>query len=707
MMIYNVNNYIKIFDDLKQLVPLNLNAKTGEYKIVLEKNKDYFQKIEANGYMEKTGTLQRSFSKLISISMEKAFQAVFYSAIDGITKKPIEAKYKLIRSDHVMLIGTSDATKQYKISLFPQKNYILEVSAVGYKTITENPGFVTGKTEKDERKVIELQKDTYTFTFKIIDAQKKQALKNATLSVLNFNTNQPVITTSDKNSFTVNLTIAETYLVTAESEGYENSLQKINVKALASNSKFEQEIPLFKYDFDKTKLMVKDEEKGGFVANANLKVFNSNNEPISIVANLLSTEWLAELENNESYNVEIKADGYLPYKGSLPKIPLNKTIKLKIKKIPTQDVSLAPIDALTKKGIISDFKIITEGVLVNGTLLKSGTRMKATFIQDKIYEIELNPRGFKTYKDTLNIAKAVNGMIVIPLKKETYGFNFKALDSKLKQPIPNVTLKLTDEANQSFMVNYAIETQDFQTNLIPDKKYNIELEAPGYIIYTDVVEVTSLASASDFKREVFMLKKEVEQKVEPQLELKQEEPKIVEKKPDTVTQIEKEIEVVETTPETQVQKKPESDTKKVEKKDEKTYVDEAKVIVDEDFNAEIFKNLGLGKKFRLSNFYFEKSSSQIEPKSLPQLDKLFNIMQLNPNVKLEIVGYTDNNGDPRLNLALSYFRATVISNYLFNKGISANRIKVTGKGQESPIAPNDTEDNRIKNRRVEFVFFEN
>jgi outer membrane protein OmpA-like peptidoglycan-associated protein len=256
------------------------------------------------------------------------------------------------------------------------------------------------------------------------------------------------------------------------------------------------------------------------------------------------------------------------------------------------------------------------------------------------------------------------------------------------------------------MANYAIETQDFQTNLIPDKKYNIELEAPGYVIYTDTVDVTSLASTSDFKREVFMLKKEVEQEVEPKPEFKQEEPKIVEQKPEPITQIEKKIDVIEIA-EKSVEQKPESDLKKVELKDEKTYVDEAKVIVDEDLNAEIIKNIGLGKRFRLSNFYFEKSSSQIEPKSLPQLDKLFNILQLNPNIKLEIIGYTDNNGDPRLNLALSHFRATVISNYLFNRGTAANRIKVTGKGQEGPIAPNDTEDNRIKNRRVEFVFFEN
>ena len=82
-------------------------------------------------------------------------------------------------------------------------------------------------------------------------------------------------------------------------------------------------------------------------------------------------------------------------------------------------------------------------------------------------------------------------------------------------------------------------------------------------------------------------------------------------------------------------------------------------------------------------------------------------MKANPKMKIEILGYTDNNGDPRLNLSLSHFRATVISNYIFNKGVNADRIKATGKGQEEAIAPNDTEENRIKNRRVEFVIREN
>lgn len=698
---------VKVFDDWKQPIPVKLNAKTGEFKIVLEKNKDYFLQVEANGYMKQTGTLQRSTSKLIGINMQKVFQTIFYSAIDGITKKPIEAKYKLMRAAQEPLIGTSDATKQYKIDLYPQKNYTLEVSADGYKTLTETPAF--SATNKEGTKTVELQKDAYTFTFKVVDAQKKQAVNAAKLSITNLKDSQPVGTTNDKNAFTVNLPIAGSYSITVDAEGYEKSTQNIDAKALAANSQFEQEIPLFKNAFDKIKLMVQDEDKGGNIANANLRVFNANNEPIAIVANPLSAEWLAELKNDESYSVEIKADGYVPYRGTLPKSPANKTVKLKIKKVPTEEIIIAPIDALTKKGIVSEFKITTGGEVVNGTLMQGGTRMKATLTQDKGYEVELNANGYKLFKDAVNISSAINGVITIALKKDAYGFNFKALDAKNKQPIPNVKLKLTDDANQAVTAKFAIESQDFQANLLPDKKYNMEVEAPGYEVYAETVDVTSLASTSDFKRDIFMIKKEVEKKPEPKPEPKKEEPKPVEKKPEPVKVPERQVEALATTPEKPIEKKPEPAPKKVEKKEEKVYVDNATVITDEDFNVkvEIFENLGVGKRFRLSNLYFEQSSSQIKPQSFPQLDKLVNTMKLNPKVKLEIVGYTDNNGDPRLNLALSHFRATVVSNYLFNKGVAANRIKAIGKGQEEPIAPNDTEENRTKNRRVEFVVIEN
>jgi outer membrane protein OmpA-like peptidoglycan-associated protein len=703
---------VKLYDENKQPVPVKLNPKTGEWKVILEKSKDYFQEVTANQYTKLTGTLQRSTSKLIALNMHKVFQTIYYSAIDAITKKPVLAQFKVIRPEQEPINGSADANKQFKVDLYPQKPYILEASAEGYKTVSENLLFDATKTEKDATKVIELQKDAYTFLFKVTDAQKKQTVTGAKIAILNLTTSQPIVPTgTDKTGFSANLVPGNNYSVSVEAEGYEKSSQNISAKDLAASNQFEQEIPLFKNAIERYKLTVLDEEKGNNVLNANLRVFNTNNEPITITANPLASEWLAELKNDESYNVEIKADGYFAYKGTLPKNSSAKTIKLKIKKVPTQEIVFAPVDALSKKSIVAEFKLLSGSETVAGTLASGGTRLKATLVQDKNYELEIISNGYKTYKDAIKLANAVNNTITLELKKESYSFNFKALDSKNKNPIPNVKVKIADTDNQAITAKYNIETQDFQANLIPDKKYKIDVEAPNYELYSEQLDITSLATSSDFKRDIFMTKKEVEKKPEPKIEPKVEAPKPVEKK---VTENKVEVKVTDNAK--PIEKKIEPVTPPVVKKapekkepEKRIYEDNATVITDDDFKVkvEVFENLGIGKRFRLSNVYFEQGSSQIRPQSYPQLDKLVNTMKLNPKMKIEIMGHTDNNGDPRLNLNLSYFRATVVSNYIFNKGVPAERIKVTGKGQEEPIAPNDTEDNKAKNRRVEFVIREN
>ena len=355
--------------------------------------------------------------------------------------------------------------------------------------------------------------------------------------------------------------------------------------------------------------------------------------------------------------------------------------------------------------------MLSGGELISGTIASEGTSIKAILVQDKSYEVEIISNGYKTYKNIVNVANAANNVITIELEKEIYSFSFKALDTKNRQAVPNVKIKIVDPDNQAVTSKYVIESQDFQVNLSPNKKYSLEVDAPGYELYGEKIDVANLAASSDFKRDLFMVKKEIEKK--PELKVKDPQPKAEEPKPaeNKVTEQEIEIKITDNAKPAEPITPPIVAKKAPEKKEpeSKTYQDNAIIITDDDFKikVEVFENVGIGKKFRLSNVYFEQSSPQIRPQSYLQLDKLVNTMKLNPKMKIEILGYTDNNGDPRLNMALSHFRATVISNYIFNKGVAADRIKVTGKGQEEPIAPNDTEENRVKNRRVEFVITDN
>ena len=117
----------------------------------------------------------------------------------------------------------------------------------------------------------------------------------------------------------------------------------------------------------------------------------------------------------------------------------------------------------------------------------------------------------------------------------------------------------------------------------------------------------------------------------------------------------------------------------------------------------IFRDLRVNQAFRLDNVYFDQSSYVLRPESYPQLDKLVKTMVTTPQLVIEIAGHTDNVGDRRLNQSLSENRAKIITNYLVRNGIAEKRLQHNGYGDTHPAAPNDSEANKRKNRRVEFV----
>ncbi|GAB4033513.1 OmpA family protein [Spirosoma gilvum] len=117
----------------------------------------------------------------------------------------------------------------------------------------------------------------------------------------------------------------------------------------------------------------------------------------------------------------------------------------------------------------------------------------------------------------------------------------------------------------------------------------------------------------------------------------------------------------------------------------------------------VFRNLQLNQAFRLDNVYFDQSSYVLRAESYPQLNKLVKTLVSMPKLVIEIAGHTDNVGDRRLNQALSENRAKIITNYLIRNGIAETRLRHNGYGDTHPAAPNDTEENKRKNRRVEFV----
>jgi outer membrane protein OmpA-like peptidoglycan-associated protein len=104
----------------------------------------------------------------------------------------------------------------------------------------------------------------------------------------------------------------------------------------------------------------------------------------------------------------------------------------------------------------------------------------------------------------------------------------------------------------------------------------------------------------------------------------------------------------------------------------------------------------------LNNIFFEFNKFEINPKSFTELDEVVKFLNVNPTIKVEISGHTDNVGNENYNQELSLKRAHSVVDYLSSKGIAKNRLAQIGYGSKRPIKPNDTEENKQVNRRIEF-----
>lgn len=110
-----------------------------------------------------------------------------------------------------------------------------------------------------------------------------------------------------------------------------------------------------------------------------------------------------------------------------------------------------------------------------------------------------------------------------------------------------------------------------------------------------------------------------------------------------------------------------------------------------------------GTTARLNNIFFDFNKASIRPESTQELLRLAELCRANPQIRLHIVGHTDNVGDAAYNLALSRSRAQAVVDHLVGLGIAAERLTADGKGDHEPVMPNTTEEGRQTNRRVEFT----
>jgi OmpA-OmpF porin, OOP family len=122
---------------------------------------------------------------------------------------------------------------------------------------------------------------------------------------------------------------------------------------------------------------------------------------------------------------------------------------------------------------------------------------------------------------------------------------------------------------------------------------------------------------------------------------------------------------------------------------------------------EIHKDLYLvpieiGQVVRLNNVFFDFDKWDLRPESFLELDRVVKLLKENPAIEIEMSAHTDSRGSDEYNFRLSDDRARSVREYILSKGIAPSRIISQGYGETKPEVPNDTDENRQLNRRVEF-----
>ena len=118
------------------------------------------------------------------------------------------------------------------------------------------------------------------------------------------------------------------------------------------------------------------------------------------------------------------------------------------------------------------------------------------------------------------------------------------------------------------------------------------------------------------------------------------------------------------------------------------------------------EKIKVGNAYTLNNILFASKSFELNDTSRIVLNSFAEFLEQNAKVKAAIHGHTDDVGNDQDNLVLSDNRAKSVYEYLQKQGIKASRLSYKGFGELKPVADNNTETGRAKNRRTEFVIVE-
>jgi outer membrane protein OmpA-like peptidoglycan-associated protein len=248
---------------------------------------------------------------------------------------------------------------------------------------------------------------------------------------------------------------------------------------------------------------------------------------------------------------------------------------------------------------------------------------------------------------------------ILPLNMRPYSVTLvtgKVYDKKTLKPL-GAKIEVADLVKDQLQAEYRsnAETGEFQIPLPAGKNYGITATAPHYAFFSKNYSVPDSAQYKEIHYEI------------------------------ALTRIDSEILAVNTNP-------------------------NGKNGIDTAGNSAIANNTNPNSKngrndttvIELNNIFFDFNKATLRPESISELRHMIRFMQDYPKLKIEISGHTDSLGTEEINRKLSQDRAEAVREYLVSHGVHTTRITARGYGASKPVAPNDTEEGRQRNRRTEF-----
>ncbi len=614
------------------------NIKEGKFSVVSGRDELLEVRVKADRYADLKVEMRNSGQPRVFELSPSTF--VETDVFDSETGKRLVADLQVKSpSGKIAKLKTTD---RESVIFIPEEtgSFMVESSVKGYVTRSANFTVLSlsGGSMLFSMKLEKVQED---YVISVFDSESKAQLRQAKVRI--FDEGGQEVNAGGNTGKPV-IDHGKKYTFEVVAEGYETYTAN-----MGSNRKID--VFLRKKANPEYYFAVMNSENGKPVPNARFRVYDLKGAPVPSAFDPKLEKFMAKIPSPGMYSVEASSEGYLNFKGNV-NISTNKEVTVTLSPVSGEVYTFHVRDLFTREDLSAEARLNANGKNVPLEKTSESHILKATIMPMINYEIEISRTGYKPYKRKVTPDGLRNGTFFLEMEKDFYRLEY--FITNVLSPEEEKTVVITAETPGAAPQKLQAEGKPvvYWGKFVYGKTYDIAVNVEGFLPYKTTLEVV--------RKEYLKIMTTV-----------------------LLTRIIKEE-----------KKMPEA----IPVSQEVVDFPEQESLLDQEFSAPTV----LGKTYRLNNVNFEKTKPRILEGSATQLDLLAKGLEKYKNIQIEVIGHTDGDGDDkRLNQYLSEFRAKVIASYLFNKGIDDKRIVTRGKGSAEPLAPNDNDENKARNRRVE------